>query len=83
MYMLAYLIAGIPSMITSFALTFLSGNALDTLVRNQIIVAVVAQIGQILVLPLQLIIFTLLYYDLRIRKEGYDLELMAQQATTL
>jgi hypothetical protein len=83
MYILAYLIAGIPSMITSFALTFLSGNALDTLVRNQIIVAVVAQVGQILVLPLQLIIFTLLYYDLRIRKEGYDLELMAQQATTL
>jgi len=29
----------------------------------------------ILVLPLQFIIFTLLYYDLRIRKEGYDLEL--------
>ena len=82
MYILAYLIAGIPSMITSFALSILSGNALDTLVRNQIIVAVVAQIGQIVVLPLQLVIFTLLYYDLRIRKEGYDLELMAQQATT-
>jgi hypothetical protein len=30
------------------------------------------------VLPLQLAIYTLLYYDLRIRKEGYDLELMAQ-----
>jgi len=83
MYILAYLIAGIPSTITSLALTFLSGNALDTLVRNQIIVAVVAQIGQILVLPLELVIFTLLYYDLRIRKEGYDLELMAQQAAKL
>jgi hypothetical protein len=83
MYILAYLIAGIPSMITSFALSILSGNALDSLVRNQIIVAVVAQIGQILVLPLQLVIFTMLYYDLRIRKEGYDLELMAQQATAL
>jgi hypothetical protein len=83
MYILAYLIAGIPSTITSLALTFLSGNALDSLMRNQVIVAVVAQIGQILVLPLELVIFTLLYYDLRIRKEGYDLELMAQQATTL
>jgi Membrane domain of glycerophosphoryl diester phosphodiesterase len=32
----------------------------------------------ILVLPFQFIIFTLLYYDLRVRKEGYDLELLAQ-----
>lgn len=84
MYVLAYLIAGIPSVIVSFALQFLSGNALDALVRNQVIVAIIAQVGQILVLPLQLLIYTLVYYDLRVRKEGYDLELIAQsqQAAT-
>jgi Membrane domain of glycerophosphoryl diester phosphodiesterase len=31
------------------------------------------------VLPLQFSALTLLYYDLRIRKEGFDLQLMAQQ----
>jgi hypothetical protein len=30
-------------------------------------------------MPLQLIISTLLYYDLRIRGEGYDLEMLAQR----
>ena len=29
--------------------------------------------------PLVVSLMTLLYYDLRIRKEGYDIELMAQQ----
>jgi hypothetical protein len=33
---------------------------------------------QILVLPLSLIAFTLLYYDLRVRKEGFDLQLRTQ-----
>ena len=35
----------------------------------------------IIVLPLQFAAITLLYYDLRIRKEGFDLQLMAQQLT--
>ena len=35
--------------------------------------------GQILLQPLLFTIFTLFYYDQRIRKEGYDIELMAQQ----
>lgn len=83
MYILVYLIAGLPAGILSFALQILSGNSLDALMRNQIIVAVIAQVGQIVVLPLQLVIFTMLYYDLRVRKEGYDLELLAQQAATV
>ncbi len=33
----------------------------------------------ILVNPLVMIAYTLLYYDLRVRKEGYDLELMAEE----
>lgn len=83
MYILVYVIAGLPSGILSFALQILSGNSLDALLRNQIIAAVIAQVGQIIVLPLQLVIFTMLYYDLRVRKEGYDLELLAQQAATV
>jgi hypothetical protein len=83
MYVLAYIIAGIPSAIVSFALQLLSGNSLDAVLRNQIIVSVIAQVGQIVVLPLQLVIFTMLYYDLRVRKEGYDIELLAQQASAV
>jgi len=78
---LSYIIAAFPATVVSFALTIGSGNALDNLVRNQIITTLLAQLGQIIVLPLQLAIYTLLYYDLRIRKEGYDLELMAQQVS--
>lgn len=33
---------------------------------------------QILILPMQVALATLLYYDIRVRKEGYDLELQAQ-----
>jgi Membrane domain of glycerophosphoryl diester phosphodiesterase len=33
----------------------------------------------VVVLPLQFAAFTLLYYDLRIRQEGFDLQIMAQQ----
>jgi uncharacterized membrane protein YwaF len=36
-------------------------------------------IGQIAFYPLLPIVFTLLYYDARIRKEGFDIQLMAQQ----
>jgi hypothetical protein len=78
MGVLSYIIAALPATVVSFALTISSGNALDNLVRNQIITTLLAQLGQIVVLPLQLAIYTLLYYDLRIRKEGYDIELMAQ-----
>jgi hypothetical protein len=56
------------------------GVLLNNMVLYQGIVSLVTYGVLILVLPLQFIIFTLLYYDLRIRKEGYDLELMAQQA---
>ncbi len=85
MGVLTYIIAAFPASIASFALTIASGNALDSLVRNQIITTLLSEVGQIVALPLQLAIFTLLYYDLRVRKEGYDIELMAQaqQATNV
>ena len=35
-------------------------------------------VSQILVSPIYMISFTLLYYDIRIRKEGFDLQVMAE-----
>lgn len=82
MGILTYMIAQFPGTIVSFALTLASRNALDNLIVNQIITTLLVQIGEVVALPLQLAIYTLLYFDLRIRKEGYDLELIAQQAAS-
>lgn len=77
---LTYLISVIPSLVLVFGLNLLSGGTATDMLRNQALGSLVAQIGLILGLPLLFSIYTLLYYDLRVRKEGYDLELMAQQA---
>ena len=63
--------------------TYLIGFAIPLLVRDLAIQTVINQslssaVG-ILLTPIQLITTTLLYYDLRVRKEGFDLELLAQQ----
>jgi tetratricopeptide (TPR) repeat protein len=42
--------------------------------------SLVSQVIEALALPFQVAVFTVLYYDTRIRKEGYDLELLAQRA---
>jgi Membrane domain of glycerophosphoryl diester phosphodiesterase len=80
MGLLTYIISAVPAIIASFALALGSGGSLNNVVRNQAITTLLAQIGLIIGLPLQLGVYTLLYYDLRVRKEGYDLELLAQQA---
>jgi hypothetical protein len=38
-------------------------------------------VAQLFVQPIVTIVLTLLYYDQRIRKEGFDLELLAQNLT--
>jgi hypothetical protein len=80
MGILTYFISTLPALIVSLSLTFASRGSLDGLMLNQAITTLVAQIGVIVALPLQLAVYTLLYYDLRVRKEGYDIEVMAQQA---
>jgi hypothetical protein len=47
--------------------------------QNYAINVVVSQLVQILVVTFNAVCMTLAYFDLRIRKEGYDLELAAQQ----
>jgi Tfp pilus assembly protein PilF len=43
--------------------------------------ATVAQVLEALALPFQVAVFTVLFYDIRIRKEGYDLEVLTHRAT--
>lgn len=40
-------------------------------------IAVVALLGRLLLTPILYCLLTLLYYDLRVRKEGFDLEMLA------
>lgn len=79
MALLTYMVAALPATLLSFALNIVSRGSVDALMRNQAITTLLTQVGQIIMLPLQLGVYTLLYYDLRVRKEGYDLELMARQ----
>jgi hypothetical protein len=80
MGILIYLISALPAGILSFSLTLANRGSPSGLILSQAISTLVAEIGVIIALPLQLAVYTLLYYDLRVRKEGYDIEIMAQQA---
>ena len=57
-----------------------TGGAADNPISPSIM-QVVSALFTILIYPLVAIVQTLLYYDLRIRKEGYDIELMAGDLT--
>lgn len=69
-YMLVYLIVGVV-MATAYLVPF-------GLTSNWAVSTVIGQVLTMTVFPLIPAVTALLYYDLRIRKEGYDLELMAQ-----
>ena len=50
-----------------------AGSAAHTMVTGLFEIA-----GTILATPISAVAFILLYYDLRIRKEGFDLEMLSQ-----
>ncbi len=50
----------------------------DTTTRGLIVHAITSGLGDLLLVPFIVCVVTALYYDLRIRKEGYDVELMAE-----
>jgi len=55
---------------------FLSGGSVVVVV---LLVSLAAAVSAVLTRPFTASIRTVLYYDLRVRKEGYDVELLAQQ----
>ena len=79
MGIVVYIVAGIPAAGVSLAMQ-ITARDIDAIVRSQIVTAILSQLGLILATPLQFAVYTLLYYDIRIRREAYDLELKAQQA---
>ncbi len=75
--LLTFLVAELP------ALTIQSGLALvvtsQEATTGPLISALITPLSLILTLPFSMAVIVLLYYDLRVRKEGYDLELRAQE----
>jgi hypothetical protein len=67
----------------AFILYIIVGATLSAIVGlfpiPTIATALLSAMAYVLVFPLVGIVTTLLYYDLRIRKEGYDLELLAKR----
>lgn len=75
-FIISWLIQFIPDAIISSVLELV----VQDVVQQQLVVTVVNTITSVLITPFILIAFTLMYYDLRIRKEEFDLE---QQACLL
>jgi hypothetical protein len=70
------LISGVPTAIIGA----LAAAFVRDIVTLQLINGAAGAVANVLVVPFGLIAYTLMYYDLRIRKEGFDLE---QQARNL
>jgi len=54
------------------------GRLRETLMQTLVIRGLIELVGEILIVPIGAAAFILFYYDLRIRKEGFDLEMLAE-----
>lgn len=77
--LLAWLIFMILYMLLVFAVGVIAGLSAVT---NERMTSLVVAILMALVYPITCVVTTLLYYDIRVRREGYDLELMARDAAS-
>jgi hypothetical protein len=84
LYLFSLLVVNGPAAIVSVALTgafeSMSDPTLQLLLRT-IIQSLVSLVGILIYLPLQLTAFTLIYFDLRVRTEGFDLALLTMDAS--
>ncbi|MBI5652247.1 MAG: glycerophosphoryl diester phosphodiesterase membrane domain-containing protein [Chloroflexi bacterium] len=73
-----YVVTAVPTAAIQFGATAMFlGSLFVPTVLNSIVATLVAMVTE----PLQFAVITLLYYDLRVRKEGFDLEMLMQQMT--
>lgn len=73
--LLTFIIAQLPGMAVMYALTLFFPDA----TIGSVIGLLTTAFSVILALPFSMGVIVLLYYDLRVRREGYDLELQAQE----
>jgi hypothetical protein len=76
-------LAGLISLVITLPTTYLGGMVTTLLGRNNLMLGMfinrfMSVLSQILATPIGAAASILLYYDLRIRKEGFDLQMLAQ-----
>jgi tetratricopeptide (TPR) repeat protein len=77
---IAALLIGLPPALARLLLALTGwGGATGALMGGA---SLASQVLEALALPFQIAVFTVVYYDTRIRKEGYDLELLARRASS-
>ena len=73
------LLVGIVSGIFQGVLLAIFLSTSDSVLVGVVLVTLASAVSAVLLQPFQAAVRTLLYYDLRVRKEGYDVELLAEQ----
>ena len=77
---LGFLLAGlVSSMLTSVMTLLLFTDLGDSLVASATVTSVANTIAGVIATPFQAAIVAILYFDLRVRKEGFDLQLLASR----
>ncbi len=74
--LLTTVVAELPGMAIAYGIEYVL--PFSAMFVRAVLLTAVDQISLIITLPLSVGVTTLLYYDLRVRKEGYDLELRAE-----
>jgi hypothetical protein len=67
-----------PQLLVSISLILVQASFGPESVMGEVITGVLSGLTGLLLYPLNAIAVTLLYYDLRIRKEAFDLEMMSR-----
>ena len=83
MGILVYIVSGIPASVISLVVQLTAPGNVQMVLAASAVAAIIGQIGLVLALPLQFSVYTLLYYDQRVRREAFDLELKAQQVAAV
>ena len=86
LYLFSLLIVNGPVAIVNFMLTQVLGSVNDPTMRlviMSIIQMLVSLVALLIYYPLQMTAFTLIYFDLRVRTEGFDLALLTMNETEL
>ena len=75
-FMLAFVVSGaVGGLVAAVSFSDLGQNVFLTQVLN----AIAGTVGSVVVTPFQAAVVAVLYFDLRVRKEGFDLQLLAQR----
>lgn len=83
LFLFSQLVMTGPTLLVNYSLMFILGpeTVAQSPLISTIVGAVVSLVGGLLYLPLQLTASTLVYFDLRVRTEGFDLALLSMQAS--